>query len=222
MDSLVAIERSSATERCAFCHDALGDTWDVCGGCHTRLHVDCRAQAFECPTLGCPSSKSAAWTAPGRGGARFRHALARLTAREEPSASSEPLPASGGSTSYRGRALSLLGRSLISPLLLVALASYFVWVFAPLHWVGTIARRRWISDRARARVSDLTERFAFEGVAAPVLALGAVSVTPLALAALAFSHLTIPASGEVAFWLAALAAPVFVLPPALGWFGRES
>lgn len=47
---------SGASLRCAVCHDALGARPEVCAGCGTQLHADCRALAGGCPTLGCAAA----------------------------------------------------------------------------------------------------------------------------------------------------------------------
>ena len=225
MDGFVAIGRPSAAERCAFCHDALGDAWDVCSGCNTRLHAECRAQAVDCPTLGCRWSLRNAWSMRGRRPRPgFRLALARLAARQSGEVVFEPAPRANEGALERfmelgGPTLSLIGHSLVSPFALVFFTAWFLAAFVPAHWAGTLIRRRGLSDRVRDSVRGPAASFAFEAVAAPFVALALVGVaTPLAFASVPPDMVPLPP----AVLIAALVAPALaVLPPALGWFGRE-
>ncbi len=89
--------RPDSALRCAFCHDDLEEEAAFCPGCQTVLHLDCRAQLTECPTLGCRSSMFTPLPAaarPRRDHARpsFRIALARLAREHRPASPARRTP----------------------------------------------------------------------------------------------------------------------------------
>jgi hypothetical protein len=214
MERLVSVaRRPSVDARCAFCHDTLGDEWDVCSGCNTRLHPECRAQIVECPTLGCRMSvMRLRWAQPRlRPRPAFRRALARMAERhasgrvptiEEPEA--DPVAT--------WPAALFLVHAIISPFALLALSLFFLAFYVPAWWASRLSRSWELANAVRDQARGIGQVFTFEAAFVPfvVVAMLAGAVVFLGLgagtSALVFGNLTV---GSLVF-----------LPPAFGWLGR--
>ncbi len=66
MGRFMLIGRRSQRERCAICHDTLGEQETACAGCGSKTHADCRRELGRCATLGCAAEVAP----PGAAGPR--------------------------------------------------------------------------------------------------------------------------------------------------------
>lgn len=213
MEPLVAIARPSVSARCAFCHDALGGEWEVCAGCNTRLHPDCRANAIDCPTLGCRMSvhgrrgrPAGSWPRPA-----FRRALARMAARHESGgfqAVGRELDDEATADETAWPTLSLLAHAVISPCALVVFTAVFALAFVPAYWVGLVLRRGALAERIRSATRAVWSPFVYELWIAPFLALAISSVVVPLLVARAFDGAGL---GNPVLFIAALVLALVVL-----------
>jgi hypothetical protein len=217
MEPLVSLaSRASLAARCAFCHDALGAEWDVCSGCNTRLHPECRVQAIDCPTLGCRMSMvRLQWMSPYvRTRPAFRHALARIAERhdsgrlESLGEISDELDAHRKSLAI---VLTLIGHALLSPFALVGFVVYFAVLYVPAHWLGALVRRPGIARRVRGQVQGAA--FSFEALFAPFVTMSLAALLPIVL-------LTGSSASPFTGFMEVLYATIVVIPPALSWFDR--
>jgi len=214
MERLVSTARpTSSRARCAFCHDTLGDEWDVCSGCNTRLHPECRAQAIDCPTLGCRMSVlRLRWAAPGlRARPAFRRALARMAERH---ASSRLQPEESPEIAPRRPALLrvavLSGHALLSPFVLVAFVTYFIALYVPAYWGSVLVGAPDLAGSARESVRRPGHLFSFEAAFAPFLAIAFVALPAAVCSA---------GPGAAAIALAeVILGSIVMIPAALSWF----
>ncbi len=220
MEPLVSLaSRASLAARCAFCHDALGNEWDVCSGCNTRLHPECRIQAVDCPTLGCRMSMlRLRWMSPHlRTRPAFRRALARIAERHE-SGRLEPLGEIPGEGEAHRKSLTivlaLMGHAVLSPFALAGFVAYFAIVYIPAHWLASVVRWPALSRRAREQVQGPGAAFSFEALFAPFIVTALAALLPIVL---------IPGSDAslIGGLMEVLYATIVVIPPALSWFDRS-
>jgi hypothetical protein len=215
MQPFVSISRrSSASWRCAYCHDSLGNEWDACTGCNTRLHPECRTHAIECPTLGCRMSVLRAGWSQSRLRPRpaFRRALARMAERHESSRYARSTGSEDRASEERPCAWPpwlFVAHLLLSPLALVAFSVYFAAIYAPLHWIARFTRSPALARAARDSSRAAGTVFSFETAFAPFVVLAGVGLAAM-----------LGASGAGApFVLAAVLgiASLFLVPPAVDW-----